>query len=182
MKRIIWMLAALAVLLGGAGASRAAMVYVAGSGNEFGTLNLTTGAFTDIGTLNLPNGDNIYGMGFGADGNLYALDSSLPDANLYRINTTNAQVTLVGSINESAIDATTDASGKMYALSQDTNAIFYTLTPPSTTTTVVGSTGIFSQGLAAVTADGTQLFTTTIDPTTATMISTASIRRRALLR
>jgi hypothetical protein len=153
-------------LLGSAGRAAAAMVYVAGSGNEFGTLDLTTGAFTQIGTLNLPAGDNLFGMGFGADGNLYGLDSSTPNAELYRINITTAQVTAIGALGHSAIDATADASGKMYAISQDANGLFYTLSPPSTTTTDVGSIGIHSSGLAAVTADGSQLFTSATDPVT----------------
>jgi hypothetical protein len=150
--------AALALLLGGAGTAAASMVYVVGSGNEFGTLDLTTGAFTSIGTLNLPAGDSFNGMGFGADGNLYGLDNNLPSAELYRINTANAQVTAVGAIGHSDHDASTDASGKMYALSSDSNALFYTLQPPSTTTNDVGSTGITSTGLVAITADGSQLF------------------------
>ena len=136
-------------------------VYVAGSGNEFGTLNLTTGAFTSIGTLNLPSGDQIFGMGFGADGNLYGVDNE-SDAQLFRINPTNATVTDLGAIGMSAIDATMDASGKMFVLSHDANAIFYTLNPPSTATNVVGPTGISSEGLFAVNAAGTQLFTSVV--------------------
>ncbi len=91
-------------------------VYVAGSGNEFGTLDLTTGVFTSIGTLNLAAGDNIYGMGFGADGKLYGFDSSLSDAHLFQINTSNAALTDLGAIGMSVIDATADAAGTLYAL------------------------------------------------------------------
>jgi hypothetical protein len=157
----VTVLLAVAFTLGGAGPAKASgLVYVVGSGNEFGTINLTTGAFTQIGVLNLPGGDNIFGMGFGANGNLYALDSGA-NAELYQINTTNAQVTAIGAIGQSAIGAASDASGKMYALTNDPiNSSFYTLQPPSTTTNNVGSTGIASQGLAAVTADGSQFFTT----------------------
>lgn len=146
------------------------VVYVAGSGNEFGTLDLLTGAYSNIGTLSLPVGDSIYGMGF-SGGSLYGLDSSVPNANLELINTTNANVTTVGGINQSAIDGTADASGVMYAMSQDpTNSIFYKLDPGTTgtTTTVVGSTGIASTGLMAVNASGTQIFTGTNDPMTGT--------------
>ncbi len=153
------------VVLGASTTPRTAVasstVYVTGSGNEFGTLNLTTGAFTSIGTLNLPSGDQIFGMGFGPDGNLYGVDNE-SDAQLFRINPTNATVTDLGAIGMSAIDATTDASGKMYLLSQDANAIFYTLNPPLTTTNVVGPTGISTEGLVAVNAAGTQLFTSVV--------------------
>jgi hypothetical protein len=134
-------------------------VYIAGSGNEFGTIDLTTGVFTSIGTLALPGGDAMYGMGFGSDGNLYGLDSQTPGSHLWQIDPTNAHVTDLGSVGQSAIDATADASGKMYALSQDASAIYYTFNPPSTATNVIGPTGILSAGLMAVTADGGQLFT-----------------------
>jgi hypothetical protein len=155
-----------AFLLGCAGRAAADMVYVATADNEFGTVNLTTGVFTQIGTLSLPANDFIFGMGFGADGNLYGVDSISPNAELYRINTSTAQLTAVGALGHSAIDATTDASGKMYAISQDANGLFYTLQPPSTTTNDVGLTGIQSTGLAAVTADGSELFTAAFNPST----------------
>jgi hypothetical protein len=142
-------------------------VYVTGSSNEFGTLDLATGSFTQIATLALPNGDSIFGMGYGADGKLYGLDSN-PDANLWQINPSNGAVTELGAIGQSAIDATSDASGKLYVLSQDVNAVYYTLNPPSTTPNVVGPTGISSQGLVAVSADGSQLFTTILSTTTST--------------
>lgn len=92
--------------------SAAPTVYVADIQNDFGTLNLSTGAFTQIGTLNLPAGDAIYGMGFGADGNLYGLDSD-PNANLWQINPATAAVTKVGTTGQSAIGATADAAGKI---------------------------------------------------------------------
>jgi hypothetical protein len=129
---------------------------------------LTTGDFTQIGTLNVPGGVHIFGMGFGADGKLYGLDSSLPNANLERIDVGNAGVTTVGAIDQSALDASADAAGKLYALSQGSDATFYTLNPPSTATSVVGPTGIASTGLMAVNAGGTQVFTTAFDPSTGT--------------
>ena len=135
--------AALAFLLGGAVPARAEpVVYVAGDRNEFGTLSLTSGAFTPIGTLALPPGDLMFGMGFGPDGNLYGLDKQLPDAHLYRIDTTNAHLTDLGAIGLSNVDATADANGKLYALSRDFNSTYYTMIPPSPATNVVGPTGI----------------------------------------
>jgi hypothetical protein len=137
----------------------APIVYVADLQDDFGTLDLSTGAFTQIGTLNLPAGDAIYGMGFGADGNLYGLDSD-PDANLWQINPATAAVTEVGTTAQSAAGATTDAAGQMFALSQDINANYFTLTPPSTTTNVVGPVGFSAAGLAAVTPDGSAFYVT----------------------
>jgi PEP-CTERM motif len=154
------------------GTADAGSVYVAGSGNEFGTLDLSTGNFSYIGTLALPSNDNIYGMGFGADHNLYGLDSQTGTggAHLWQIDTATAGVTDLSpsGIGQTAIDATADASGKMYALTQDANAVFYTLSPPSTTVNVVGATGIGSTGLMAVNASGTQIFTGSYDPVTGT--------------
>jgi hypothetical protein len=139
----------------------AAPVYVAGTGNEFGTLNLTTGTFSPIGTLALPTGDHfMFGMGFGADGNLYGLDANLAGAHLWRINTTTAALTDLGPVGQNVSGATADASGRMYITSDSqTNSLYYQLLPPSTTSIVKGSTGVIAGGLVAVTPDGTELFT-----------------------
>ena len=139
-------------------------IYVTGAGNEFGTLNLTTEVYTPIGTLDLPpllGGmllDNIYGMGYGADGNLYGVDSQTPatnnsDAHLWQINTATASVSDEGSIGVTAVGAAVDASGKMYRFSQDSPSAYFTLNPPSNTTDVVYPGGITSTGLMAVTPD-----------------------------
>jgi hypothetical protein len=133
-------------------------VYVAGTGGEFGMLDLATGGFTSIGTLNPSSGAAIIGMGFGSDGNLYGLDFIGADANLYQIDITNANTTLVGSLGHNAYGATADAAGKMYVLSQDGNSLLYTLDPPSTTTTVVGPTGLAGFFMAAVNAGGSRFF------------------------
>ena len=148
-------------------------VYVTGLHNEFGTLDLATGGYSPIATLALPSGDLMYGMGYGANGMLYGVDSQ-PDAHLWQINPGNGNLTDLGAIGQSALDASSDASGKFYVLSQDVNAVFYTMNPPSATPNVVGSLGLSSGGLMAVSPDGSQLFTTTqstydlvsINPTT----------------
>ena len=167
------MLAAAAPVIGAAigpsTASAGPIVYVAGTGGEFGTLDLATGDFTSIGTLNPSSGAEIVGMGFGPDGNLYGLDFIQPNANLYQIDITNANSTLVGAIDHTAYGASTDAAGKVYALSQDDNALFYTLDPPSRTTTVVGPTGLAGFFLAAVDAGGSQFFAGAPNPTTGTV-------------
>jgi len=158
-QRILLAVGALAVFVPINSSSAAPIVYVADLQNDFGTLDLSTGAFTQIGTLNLPAGDAIYGMGFGPDGNLYGLDAQ-PDATLWEINPATADVTEVGTTDQSAAGATTDAAGTMFALSQDINANYFTLTPPSTTTNVVGATGYSAGGLTAVTPDGSAFYIT----------------------
>jgi hypothetical protein len=164
---------ALAAAMGPGTADAGAVVYVAGSGNEFGTLDLTTGAYTNIGTmtgLGDPSSNNMFGMGFGADGNLYGLDSQTsPDSHLWMINTSNAAVTDMGGVGQTAIDATADASGKMYALTQDlTTSDLFTLNPPSTSSTMVGATGFIGTGLVAVTSDGSHIYAGASDPVTGT--------------
>lgn len=152
----------LSTALGPCTAEAGSTVYVAGSGDEFGTLDLTTGHFASIGTLDLPGGDTISGMGFGANGNLYGVDSQT-DAHLWQINVNNASVTDLGAIGMSAVGAGADASGKLYVLNKvATSTIFYTMNPPSLTTTVVGSTGIPGDGLFAPNAAGTQLFASAV--------------------
>jgi hypothetical protein len=166
-RRLLHVAALVAVVIGVRSANADSIIYVAGQGNEFGTLDLTTGNFNQIGTFNLPS-SNITGMGFGANGSLYGLDSSQPNANLYQINTTNANATLIGGINESAAAATADAAGTLYALSSTYgSAVFYTMNPATTgtTTTTVGSIGTFSAGLIAVNASG-MIYTTAYNPTT----------------
>jgi len=150
---------ALAVFVPIKSLSASPIVYVADLQNDFGTLNLSTGAFSQLGTLNLPAGDYIYGMGFGANGNLYGLDSDVP-ANLWQINPANADGTEVGTIDQGAAGATADAAGTLFALSQDLSANFYTQAPPSTTTNVIAATGYSAAGLAAVTPDGSAFYAT----------------------
>jgi PEP-CTERM motif len=140
------------------------IVYVTGLGNEFGTLDLATGAFNPIATLKLSGGDFIFGMGFGSDGKLYGLDAQ-PNASLYQINPLNGDLVNLGQTGMNVAGATSDASGEFYAISQDSNAVYSTLTPPSTTSSMVGPIGFSSDGLMAVSADGSQLFTTVTDGT-----------------
>jgi PEP-CTERM motif len=149
-------------------------VYIVGSGNEFGTIDLTTGSFTSIGTLNLPTNDAIFGMGFGADGNLYGVDSQ-SDAHLWQINIKTAAVTDLGAIGQSNIGAGADASGKLYSLDQSASASFYTMNPPSLATNVVGSTGFQGDGLVAPNAAGTQVFASAITNTGASLDELYSI-------
>ena len=111
----------------------------------------------------------MFGMGYGADGKLYGVDSQ-PDANLWQINPSNGGLTKIGAIGESALDATSDASGKLYVISQEVNAIYYTMNPPSTTPNVVTTTAInTAAGLVAASADGSHLFASAVNPNSSTL-------------
>jgi hypothetical protein len=170
---ILSVLIAVACAVAPPAATAGPLVYVAGFGNEFGTVDLSTGSFGQIATLALPIGDTMDGLGYGADGHLYGVDSQ-PNAHLWQIDPSNGGLTDLGALGQSALDATSDAHGKLYVISQDVNAIYYTLNPPSPSPTVVAPLGLSSGGLMAVTPDGSQLFTDTqstynlvgIDPTT----------------
>jgi hypothetical protein len=141
-------------------------VYVTGSGNEFGTLDLTTGKFNQIAILNLPTGDFIFGMGHGADGKLYGVDSQ-PNAHLWQI-AANGGLMDLGAIGQSAAGASSDLEGTLFVIGQNLNATYYTLNPPSPTPTVLNPmTKIETAGgLMAVTGDGSQLFATSNTGTT----------------
>jgi hypothetical protein len=158
---LVLCIAALCAVVNPASVQADQMIFVAGTGNEFGTLDVNTGVFTNIGTMNLPAGDQIFGMGFGADKNLYAVDNQI-NANVWRIDTTTAAVTMVGTLNQTAIDTSADNTGKMFAIAQGANANVYTFNPPSLTTTLIGPSGITSGGLGAVNATGTAMFTSII--------------------
>jgi hypothetical protein len=142
-------------------ADAAPVVYVAGDSNEFGTINLTTGAFTSIGTLNITTGNILFGMGFGSNGQLYGLDSQdgTGGAHLWQINTTTAGVTDLGAVGQTTIGAGSGLNGTMYSItyptSPDLTSTLYTLNPPSTSTTVVGPTGLYlPSGMLAVSPGG----------------------------
>jgi hypothetical protein len=143
------------------------VILVTGTSNEFGKLDLATGTFSQIATLALPAGDLMFGMGYGADKKLYGVDAQ-PDAHLWQINPGNGALTDLGAIGQSALDATSDIHGKLYVISQEVNAVYYTMNPPATAPNVVGPIGLSSGGLMAVNGAGTQLFTTTPSMTTST--------------
>lgn len=137
------------------------MAYVATADNELGTLDLNTGAFTNIGALALPPGAHLAGLGFGGPNlTLYGIDSGVGGAStLYSINTSTADMTPVGTLSANATGGGLDAAGKFFIISQDANAVFYTLTPAAPPVGVVGQTGEQSSGLEAIDPSGTTLYT-----------------------
>jgi hypothetical protein len=169
-------LVALWSVVGASPARADVVVYTTTFNNEFGTLDLTNGTFNQIATLNLTiPGDQIYGLGWGSNGMLYGLDSQ-PAANIWQIDPTTGAVTEIGAIaggganGQSVAGASSDADGKFYVLSQDVQAAYYTLTPPSTTPNMInGATSINTAGgLVAVNSKGTQLFASGFNPPNST--------------
>jgi hypothetical protein len=178
MRGLLQVVALTAIALSAMSSPRSAdagsVVYVAGDSNDFGTINLSTGAFTPVGTLNLPS-SVIYGMGFGADGKLYGLDSQIPvppgsNSHLWQIDTATAGVTDMGSVGQTTVGAGSGPDGTMYSLTYPTlttsfNSSLYTLSPPSTSTSTVGPTLYLPSGLVAVNA-GNQVFATALNNST----------------
>lgn len=163
--RLITLLALSSLILAGQPTTSVAdtMVYVADAANDFGQLDLNTGSYTAIGSLSgLASGENLYGMGFGPANHLYGFSSG-STATLYQINTTTGALTSEGTISQSVRDATTASNGTFYAISQDSNATSFSLTPPSTSVSNSHSTGIQSTGMMAVTSDGSTAYTTAVD-------------------
>lgn len=157
---------AMAAALNSGAAEAGTLVYVSGGNGEFGTMDLFTGAFNQIGTIN--DGGNpvtLDAMGIGPDGKLYGLDASFPTSSLVQIDTANGNILssypnpLSGG--ESAIGGTTDASGKMWAMTFSTDFVhstLYSLTPPLTTTTDAPTTTTNPQGMVAVNPAGTEVY------------------------
>lgn len=135
----------------GADAEAGFTVHVTTFDRELGTLDLETGVYSAIGNLGL--GSPIYGMGFGADGLLYGLDSRA-GAHLFRIDTATATAVDLGDIGRAIIGAGADPRGTLFALEWASRPDVLSLDPPSGSTTVLGGVDFVGSGLVAVSGDG----------------------------
>jgi hypothetical protein len=140
-------------------------LYVTGRSGEYGTMSidLTTGVttFSSIGTTT----PIIAGMGFGSDGNLYALDFQSSGAHLWQFNnyTSSAATTDKGAVLGpmgaplTTVGAATNSSGQMFALDQNNPSVLYQLNPVTgvSSTSVVGTSNLPDPpGLAALDKSG----------------------------
>ena len=148
------------VLLGGfmttSVSASSMMAYVIGFRGEFGTLDLSNP--DDISfSLIKDTGLRTAGMGFTSSGSLYLLDLNFTAAHLVSIDPTTGNSQSIGSLTDTALGATIGPDGKtMYAIDQNSPAGLYSLSPPSTTVTAIGNTGIASpDGLMAFGPNGT---------------------------
>jgi len=156
--RTAGLLLAMALAATAVGTPRAAAdLFFAASGNEFGTINPVTGAITTLGTTRTDTGNPIFGMGF-SNGGLYGLDGNAttptpPLAHLFRINPANGATTDLGSTGQTAVGATTNGAGVLFAstlnFSPPSPSTFYRVSPPSPVATTIGGTGFISDGLLA---------------------------------
>jgi len=154
-KRGLALAAACLAMLARSGIAQAdLMAYVTTSGGDFGTLDLDSGVYASIGSVGSPG--TIFGMGYGADGQLYGLDSR-GNSHLYRIDTATGAGTDLGAIGRSAVGAGADDHGTLFALSDTSNSLLYSLNPPATAATAFGRVGFAGGGLVAYNEPG-QLF------------------------
>jgi len=115
--------------------ARGDVVYIASSNDNLATLNPTTGTITPIGQTSI----TLDGIGFSASGQLYGLGS---DANIYKVNTSTAALTLVGATNMSFSGGATlgaSSNGTLYAVNGVGN--IGTVNPNTGAATPLGNIG-----------------------------------------
>ena len=168
-KRLLMGTVLLWFVLGQAGSARAGPIaYVAAhdyssstAPDIFGQLDLATGAFTQISDLNL-SGNSIFGMGFGAGGQIYGAASrvgvgTFPGV-LFGINPTTGVATNLGSLPFEAAGAASNSSGILYAINYvyptPPTASLYSINPPSNSSTLIGTVPFSADGLVAIDTKG----------------------------
>ena len=131
--------------------------YFATGPDLFGQVDVATGAFKLIGDLSTP-GYTIFGMGYGADGNLYGVGYSFvgsnPHGELFGINPTTAGATDLGPLAFDPAGASSNSSGTLYALDAGSPSLLRSISPPSNSSNIIGSTTFTSDGLVAIDAKG----------------------------
>lgn len=153
-------------VIGQAGSARAdSMVYVVAQDfasspgpDLFGQVDVKTGSFTLIGDLSTP-GYTIFGMGFGTDGQIYGLGfshtSPFGPGEFYAINPMTGATTDLGPLTFSPAGATGAANGTLYALNfSSSNSSLYSITPPSNSSTLIGTVPFQADGLVAIDSTG----------------------------
>ena len=129
--------------------------------NLFGELDLTTGGFTQISDLNT-SGRAIFGMGFGANGQIYGGGSPVGlgtnPSEFYSINPTTGAASDLGLSPFEVAGAATNWNGTFYALNyiypSQTSASLYSNNPPSNSTTLIGTVPFSPDGMVAIDAHG----------------------------
>jgi PEP-CTERM motif len=119
-------------------------VFDNGGANSYGSLDTATGVFTPIGAQT----PNLFGMGFATNGNMYGTDSQNPNAGVYQIDPLTGNLTSLGASTNSTVGSTVGNNGLIYAVSNDSNAIFYTIDPGTLNTNIINTLGFQSDGLA----------------------------------
>jgi hypothetical protein len=146
--------------------------YVVTRSDQFGTIDLSTGAFNLLGNMS----QQLSGLGVSGD-NLYGGASNT--GNLYHVNPTNGDLTLVGSGTINYLD-TGSTTGGLYAIGGP-NALgaalsLYSINPTTGAATLIGPTGLSlstteADTIGLSTGSGTLYFTLGPTSSTATLYS-----------
>jgi hypothetical protein len=141
------LIATIAVMAGATGFAQAGLIiYVEDVNNNLGVVDATTGVVSKVVAIKGTSGDTVTDIAFNASGVLYGVTGPGAHSNLYTINITTGQATLVGGIGASEINALTFGSdGSLYAASANTTNI-YKLNLNNGNGTDLGSDGFVSSG------------------------------------
>jgi hypothetical protein len=127
----------------------------AGNGPDlFGTVDVTTGTFHQISTLS--TGDfSIFGMGLGPNGLLYGTAFNLANfqgsGEFFSINPATGATNDLGALAFNPAGAGNFATGPLFALGfAPTTAPLYSMSPPSNSSTLIGTLPFASDGMVAV--------------------------------
>jgi hypothetical protein len=127
----------------------------AGSSDLLGTLDVGTGAFSEIAPLST-SGYTITGMGFGTDGEIYGLGykyGSGTNGDLFRIDPTTGAATDLGQTGLAPVGGAITSSGVLFGIDGFNNNLS-SVTPPSPSSTLIGTLPFSSDGLVAIGPDG----------------------------
>jgi hypothetical protein len=113
-------------------------LWISDSNSNLARVDVATGLGTVVGNT----GTILTDIAFDSSGNLYGISFT----NLYRVNTTSAALTLVGSLGLSGANALVfSGSGTLYAAANNTNNL-YSVNTTTGAATSLGSTGFTSSG------------------------------------
>jgi len=130
-------------------AGAAHLAYDLVDATRFGVLNLDTGAFSSIGS----SGAALSGLGVGPGGAIYAGQEH--GHTLYRVNTANGSLTVVGSGTISYTDTGSTTTG-LYGLDFSWN--LWKIDPLTGASTLIGATGTHPNNVVGLSTNGTTLY------------------------
>jgi hypothetical protein len=123
----------------------------------FGEVDVPSGKFTSISDLSTPD-YRIFGMGFGSDGRIYGTGFYIgpqvppPSGEYFSINPANGAASAVASLGFDPSGA--GGNGSLYMMDWSSSALLYVTNPPSLSTSFIGNTNIFADGLVALDPQG----------------------------
>lgn len=174
MKKNTYLAVTIAVIaiFGSAISSRADdFAYMGTNTGDFGTINLTTGAFSMQGNF----GQTLAGL-VTISSTLYGASYNNGTGNLYSINPSNGNLSLIGSSGITIDDFGSTSAGGLYAVS--TSANLYSINATNGAATLIGNIGLSLSGFRSLSnsgsalyfADGTNIYTLNTTTGAATLV------------